>query len=266
MDSRSYINQLGQDVQTVEKELIPALQKLFNTVFAGNQVTAFYQGEAAESFEKEFTDRLSVLPEKTTVIPLPEVNLSAEKEAFIIPTALSFAAKGLNFKNYGYKLTGSLFVTKQLLENEYLWENIRVLGGAYGVALNLKSDGHLSVVSFRDPKPAKSLQVFSEIGDFLANHKLTDKELDKLIIGTFGIIAKPLSDVTMIQMAVESVFGQFKDEDRRRIQKEVINTTSEQIANLSELFSKLATTDHEVVLCSKRLSSELDADFTINDY
>ena len=57
---------------------------------------------------------------------------AAGSEGLTIPAQVNYVAKGANLYDVGYELDGSYAVITQYLSTTWLWERIRVQGGAYG--------------------------------------------------------------------------------------------------------------------------------------
>jgi presequence protease len=54
------------------------------------------------------------------------------------------------------------------LRTGYLWDNVRVMGGAYGGFCNFNPNtGLFSFLSYRDPNLHKTLQIYDGCADYL---------------------------------------------------------------------------------------------------
>lgn len=263
IDALLQLKELLQDPSRIESDVIPSLKSLSASLLSEDRVIAIYQGESLGETAPILKKALQALPTREEALALAPFTPYEKKEIFIAPMSLSFAAKGMNFIEQGYAYSGALHVAKQLLENTYLWENVRVLGGAYGVGMNLKYTGHLSATSYRDPKPAATLETFRGIRDYLKNLTLSERELEKLIIGAYGALTKPLIDEMRLQHAYDEVFDGFTEEHRARIRAEVLEVKLNDLSSLHPLFDALAKSNQEVLLSSKRLSSTVGEGFEI---
>lgn len=59
--------------------------------------------------------------------------LVAQNEALVVPTQVNYVCKAANlYEDSDYKLSGSSYVISKLLSTTYLWDRVRVSGGAYG--------------------------------------------------------------------------------------------------------------------------------------
>ncbi len=57
---------------------------------------------------------------------------TVKNEAFKTASQVQYAALAGNYKEKGFEYTGALEVLQVIFSYGYLWENIRVKGGAYG--------------------------------------------------------------------------------------------------------------------------------------
>lgn len=86
------------------------------------------------------------------------------REGIVLPADISFAAISGPFPAAN---RGSARVMKRILALDYLWNAVRVRGGAYGAGAQLRSTGLMSCFSYRDPNAAGTLSCFWEIPYFL---------------------------------------------------------------------------------------------------
>ena len=64
-------------------------------------------------------------------------------------------------------MNGELSLAARIVSYAYLWNIIRVQGGAYGTGLTAGVSGLTACYSYRDPKGAESLQKYETVGTFL---------------------------------------------------------------------------------------------------
>ena len=102
---------------------------------------------------------------------------------------VNYVGKSVNlYEDAGYKLHGSAYVINQLLGTSWLWDRVRVSGGAYGGFSSFDSQsGQFTFLSYRDPNLLKTADVYDGTADFL--RKL---ELDKDALTKVGPQATPL--------------------------------------------------------------------------
>ena len=80
-----------------------------------------------------------------------------------VPTQVNYVAKGCPIYDEGEAVPGSSSVITKYLRTAYLWDRVRVQGGAYGCALSFsRLSGMASYSSYRDPNVVSTLQVSCE--------------------------------------------------------------------------------------------------------
>lgn len=112
-------------------------------------------------------------------------NLPATDEGFAVSTKVSYVGKGGPLYQPGEQLTGGIAVVGNYLKDDYLWNTVRVMGGAYGGFCSFDSDsGFFSFLSYRDPNVESTLRYYDDAAEALKN---VDKEaLTPAIVGTIG--------------------------------------------------------------------------------
>jgi len=119
-------------------------------------------------------------------------------EGFVVPTQVSYVGKGGLIYNEGDKVSGSVNAVTKYLRTGYLWDRVRVMGGAYGAFCVLgMGSGFFGQVSYRDPNLAKTIDVYDATADALMEAAdLFEKDSDALstaIIGAVGDMDGALS-------------------------------------------------------------------------
>ena len=178
----------------------------------------------SKSQVKHFLEALPVSMRSDTVWS-PE--RPAEFEGMTAPSQVNYVAKGMNIFECGYRFHGSSLVICRYLRNAWLWDRIRVQGGAYGGFCHFnRLSGVLTFVSYRDPNLSKTLEVFDQTADFLNRTTLHEDELARSIIGTIGDIDQyMLPDAKGYVSMIRHITAQ-TEKERQQIREEVLTTTA----------------------------------------
>ena len=105
------------------------------------------------------------------------------KNKLLTASNVQYVCKGANFYEMGFKYSGQFEALKGLLRTGFLWDKVRVHGGAYGSSNSFDFlTGDYGLVSYRDPNLSETLDVYDEISDFLAQLD-NPEEFKKIIIG-----------------------------------------------------------------------------------
>lgn len=75
---------------------------------------------------------------------------------------VNYVGKAVNlYADAGYQLSGSAYVVNKHLGTTWLWDRVRVSGGAYGGFSDFDThSGMFSFLSYRDPNLTKTVRAF----------------------------------------------------------------------------------------------------------
>ncbi len=148
-----------------------------------------------------------------------------EFEGFVIPSLVNYVGKGLNLYESGYIYHGSVNVITRFLRTNYLWDRIRVQGGAYGVMCQFnRMSGILTLVSYRDPNLKNTLDVYDKASLYLKNIDISESELHRNIIGTTGEIDSYMLPDAKGYTALLRHLNANTDESRQEMREQVLGT------------------------------------------
>ena len=119
---------------------------------------------------------------------------------------------------------------KTILCYDYLWNNIRVKGGAYGCMCGFSGvDGDAYFVSYRDPNLRETNNIYEKAAEYISNFTADERDITKYIIGTFSTLDTPLTPQTKGRRSLSMYLGNITEEELRRERNEVLNVTLEDI-------------------------------------
>ncbi|XP_075520960.1 LOW QUALITY PROTEIN: presequence protease 1, chloroplastic/mitochondrial-like [Primulina tabacum] len=209
--------EISASLEEIRKTLISKYDCLIN-------LTA--DGKNLKNSEKHISNFLDMLPNTSPVASIPlSARLSHANEAIVVPTQVNYVGKAANLFDTGYKLKGSAYVISKYLNNTWLWDRVRVSGGAYGGFCDFDThSGVFSYLSYRDPNLLKTLDVYDGTNNFLKELEMDDDALTKAIIGTIGDVdAYQLPDAKGYSSLLRYLLG--VTEEERRIRREEILST-----------------------------------------
>ena len=128
-----------------------------------------------------------------------------------------------------------LRILKLLLSYDYLWKNIRVLGGAYGCSATFGRSGIAGFTSYRDPKLLETDAVYDGIADWAENFETDEREMTKAIIGTFSDLDVPLTPLTRGLRGLSAWYSHVTDEDLQKERDQILDARPEDIRALAPL-------------------------------
>lgn len=197
------------------------------------------------------------------VYPTAQYHYSFDKKNEGLMTAgkVQYVVKGANFRALGYEYTGSLKVVETILKYDYLWNKIRVQGGAYGALAQFRRNGNMILGSYRDPNLAETVAVFDATGDYLADFVVDEREMTKYIIGTMSGLETPLTPTMKGDAAAECYLRGITYDDLQRERTAILNTTQEDIHQAGELIRKAMAENCLCVVGSEEKIRENEAMF-----
>ncbi len=180
--------------------------------------------------------------------------LQQASEGVIIPSQVQYVAKGASLYRGGYEYHGSAQVVLKYLNTSYLWEKVRVQGGAYGGFCRFnRRTGVFSYLSYRDPNLEKTIEVYDKTAAFLKQNLPTQEEIDKSIIGTIGEIdGYMLPDAKGATALTRHLIG-ITDEERQKTRNEVLTTTRQDFLHFAEALETVAQEGRIVALGSQEV-------------
>ncbi len=180
-------------------------------------------------------------------------------EGICIPAQVNYVGKAMDLKGIGYKFNGSHLVVSRYLRNTYIWDKVRVEGGAYGGFVDLdRFSETLSFVSYRDPNCIETLKVYDNTSTFLDELNLDEKELEKAIIGTMSDIdTYMLPDEKGVVAMKRYLVGDTLDV-RQRLRDEVLSCKKNVFKEFATILRELKDKGIIVVMGDKNKINELN--------
>ncbi|GER56649.1 presequence protease [Striga asiatica] len=183
-----FLRALEKKVDDIWPAISSSLEEIRRTLISKNDCLINLTADAKnlESAEKHVSNFVDMLPNAPPVRSAAwSARLPPKNEAIVIPTKVNYVGKATNLFESGYQLKGSSYVISNYLSNTWLWNRVRVSGGAYGGFCDFDSDsGVFSYLSYRDPNLLKTLNVYDGTSKFLRELEMDNDALTKAIIGT----------------------------------------------------------------------------------
>ncbi len=137
---------------------------------------------------------------------------------------------------------GAMRVAAKILSLEYLHNEVREIGGAYGVMMRVTPNGLVECVSYRDPDPVRSLQKMSGLGGALRRFVESGADIDRYIVATIAAMEPYRSPADEASRAVELFVDCRDGADEERVRREVLATNSEQLLKFAALLETISAT------------------------
>ncbi|RJR50606.1 MAG: peptidase M16 [Desulfobacteraceae bacterium] len=184
--------------------------------------------EGWRRLEPHFRGFLADLPPSPAAVEMWDPNRPTSFEGLTIPAHVNYVGKGVDLYGSGYRYHGSARVVTRYVRTAWLWDRVRVQGGAYGAFCMFdRLSGILTFVSYRDPNLERTLEAFDRTADFLENLNIREEELTKAVIGAIGDIDQyQLPDAKGYASMAYHLSGE-TDQERQIMREEVFGTTVE---------------------------------------
>jgi len=206
-------------------------------------------------FEPQLSAFLSTLPDQPGKLSAWQPEPRPRHEGLAVPAQVNYVGWGADLFSLGYRRHGSIQVINNFLQTTWLWERVRVQGGAYGAfGLFDHRSGVYTQLSYRDPNLAGTLETYQGTARFLREldeERLSRDELEKTIIGTIGELdAYQLPDAKGYTSMLRYLAGD-SDESRQQRRDEIFATSLDDFHRFGEVLEQAFSAGRVVVLGSQ---------------
>lgn len=242
--------------EAIEKDWNSVLEKLESTraalVNRSNMIVNItLDAENYKAFEPRLAAFLESLPARQSPDAVWNLNTAGGNEGLTIPAQVNYVGKGANLYKLGYQLSGSVQVINNYLQNTWLWEKVRVQGGAYGGHSMFDTySGVFTFLSYRDPNLRASLDTYDATAGFLKNLQISETELTKSIIGTIGDLDSYLLPDAKGWVSMSRHLLNYDDNQRQLYRDQVLGTSALDFKQFGEILAAMANSGEVVVLGS----------------
>ena len=231
-----FIEDLCLNFETKYEEIITNLEKVIKLIFRKENLIISYTA-TNNAYDKYLTDFVNSLYKEEVQKGKFEFTPNLLNEGFRTPSTVQYVARVGNFKEVG-NYTGAFQVFAMALRYDYLWMQVRVLGGAYGCMSNFTRNGNVYFVSYRDPNLEKTMDVYMNIPNYIDSFNPSTDDLTKYIIGAIGMLDTPLSPKDKGARSFLAYLQNVIYEDLKQERHEVLNVTLDDIKALKPLIEK----------------------------
>ncbi|QLA18663.1 insulinase family protein [Desulfolutivibrio sulfoxidireducens] len=205
-----------------------------------------------EAFRPALADFMAGLPSRVVSPAIWQPGELPRHEGVVIPTQVNFVGLGVDLAKAGYAFHGSALVISRHLRMGYLWDRVRVRGGAYGAFCALdRLAGPMTFVSYRDPHTAKTLEVFQGAADYLKSVELSDDELKQAIVGAIGDLDAYMLPDAQGNAAMGRILAGDDEPGRDRMRREVFAATLDDFRRFGQVLERAMRDAHVVALGSR---------------
>lgn len=176
------------------------------------------------------------------------IHCEKKNEGFKTASKVQYVAKAGNFIDQGVAYTGALQILKVIMSYDYLWQNIRVKGGAYGCMSNFNRIGEGYFVSYRDPNLKRTLDVYDGVVDYLKNFTVSERDMTKYIIGTMSGIDQPMTPASKGERSMNLYMNKVSAEMIREERNQILDAEQDDIRALYKVAEAVLQADQMCVI------------------
>ncbi len=196
-----------------------------------------------DAFRPQLGDFLSSLPASPPQRHSWQREALPAREGLSLPAQVNYVGKGARLPDHGYSWHGSAMVARGWLNTSYLWEKLRVQGGAYGgFAVHDRLSGVFNFLSYRDPHLLRTLDACDGAAAALAQYRPGRDEVTRAVIGAIGSLdSYQLPDAQGYTSLVRHLVG-LTDELRQENREQVLATSGADMRRYADALA--AVRDH----------------------
>ena len=164
-------------------------------------------------------------------------------ESLQVPASVGYSGMAMPGLLYGKDGYAAYLLVAHLLKTDYLWQKIRMQGGAYGAAASTHGlEGIFSFLSYRDPHVEKSLQVYEDGLAHIARDGVSEEDLEKAIIAIVGKDTRPKSPSEKSVVGLKRRLYGISDDLRRQTRHQMLEVKVADVRQqASELYERADT-------------------------
>ncbi len=236
-----FLGELSKNFDSKADEIIENLQSVKKLIFRkdGLLISITHDKDAFGEVKTQLPVLFANLPTGEIAPVEHKFDFSQKNEGLMIPGNVQYVAKGYNFKKLGLPYRGSMQVLKTVASLDYLWNKVRVEGGAYGPRTLIDKNGTFMLGSYRDPNLAKTLDIYSNLPNYLEKFDADEREMTKYILGTISSLDKPMTPAMKGTVATARYLTGITQDDMQRERDEVLATKPPDIRQFAELVQKV---------------------------
>lgn len=263
-----WLKGLEKEFDANAANLMDELAELCGAIFVKGRLTVSVTGTSSDAEEALETALLSRLSGRN----LAELSCAVrpwgrKKEGIVIPAGISFAALGGSLLAHGGKYSGTMRVLGRIVSLSWLWNAIRVQGGAYGTGLALGDQGCACFHSYRDPSAARSLGCYRQTAEYLRNFLSSQPDLTGFILGAVAESDPLLLPSRQGKTADGLYFKGVTWEDRQAVRRDMLSATPQRLAELTDSLEGLGRDGGVCVIGSRpqidACGKEIDTTYTL---
>lgn len=221
----------------IAKKLEKTAALIFNhaNLVAGLSCTSADLDKSKSLLDKYFRE----IPD--TKIPVQKWNLTPKvrNEGIMTASKVQYVLEGYNFKQLGYKWNGNMRLLNKIISSDWLTNQVRVIGGAYGGFSSIQPNGNITFMSYRDPNLKETLDNYANTVGYLEKFDPDEPTFTRFIIGTIAGMDRPMTVVQRGEQAFSNFFSLRTAEEAQLERNAVLKATPADIKAYSKMIGDI---------------------------
>lgn len=247
-----YLSNLIEEFDEKWETLKSKLEELSTKLVNGIDVVVNF---TADSIAKKdaVAEFINSLPKNT--YPNAEFKFTSEpkNQGFATPSNVNFVSKGYNLSEFGVNYSGIMSVLGNILSTDFLHNQIRAKGGAYGAGVRFSMTDDIVTYSYRDPNLEKTVDVYNSMADFVSSLNLTEDELKNYIIGSMNSFDPLLGPAEKGTASLNRYMSNLSEEQVAKFKEQALNAKLQDLKNLSPAIQKAMDKNYIATIGSKEI-------------
>ena len=197
----------------------------------------------------------------TLVVPTP----CDRHEAFVIPSDICFAASAYDPRRLGLDVTGAWAVAANALSYDYLWNEIRVKGGAYGCGFRAAGERQAAFYTYRDPAIDPSIERVARAGDWLGGFEPDEAAFEGFIVSCVSSMDAPVKPYALTKRRNTTYLAGLDPHAREERRAQMLAATPGELRSLGADVTRIAAVSPTCVFGGRDVIAKSNAGFNVID-
>lgn len=195
------------------------------------------------------------------VVPAP----CDRHEAFVIPSDICFAACACDPRRLGIDVTGAWAVAANALSYDYLWNEIRVKGGAYGCGFRAAGERQAAFYTYRDPAIDPSIERVERAGEWLGSFEPDEAAFEGFIVSCVSGMDAPVKPYALTKRRNTTYLAGLDPHAREERRAQMLAATPGELRSLGADVTRIAAESPTCVFGGREVIAKSNADFNVVD-
>lgn len=186
-------------------------------------------------------------------------------EAFVIPSDICFAARACDPRRLGIDVTGAWAVAANALSYDYLWNEIRVKGGAYGCGFRAAGERQTAFYTYRDPAVDPSIERMERAGAWLGSFEPDEAAFEGFIVSCVSGMDAPVKPYALTKRRNTTYLAGLDPHAREERRAQMLAATPAELRSLGADVTRIAAVAPTCVFGSRDVIAKSNAGFNVVD-